>query len=235
MRLFKVLEVGGDDKKIVADDVQLDLFTPGRAVFVVQSNVVLSGLVRFSLGYDSDNLQRFFVGIVESSMTVDNFQQKIFCREISAVLSDKIPLSLRNVTMVEVLNAINQKTGVDFVVPNEPYTKTKAPAFYSMAGGYHCLDSFADVFSIDQLIWQQQGNGQIFVGSWAHSFWASKSPVNLPVKWKTNHGVNNSARVPVFPRLRPGVMLDDGNIITHVQLDGVHLNIKWSKNPWKMR
>ena len=231
MILHKVLEVAGDEIKLVDDSVVLGLLNPGRAFFVVQSNVRLSGIVRFSIGYDRQKMQRFFTGFVENSMAIDGQQQKLFCRELTAGLNKRIPLSLRNVTLTQVLDAIAQQTGLVFVVPDQDYATTAVAAFYSVAGGYHCLDSLAKVFNIPQLIWQQQGDGKIFVGSWAHSFWVDKK-IPLPTHWQTKHGVANSATLPALPKLRPGVMINENYYVTDVALDGVNSVISWSKNPW---
>ncbi|MBL4761404.1 MAG: hypothetical protein JKY93_01735, partial [Gammaproteobacteria bacterium] len=90
MKLHRALEVGGDDKRIIDDDVRLNLSSPGSAFFVVESDERLSGIVRFSIGYSLDKMQRFFIGYVESSTTIDSKQQKIFCRELTASLSRRI-------------------------------------------------------------------------------------------------------------------------------------------------
>ncbi|MBL4761467.1 MAG: hypothetical protein JKY93_02055 [Gammaproteobacteria bacterium] len=135
-------------------------------------------------------------------------------------------------TLSETLSAISENTGLDFIVPDQQYSKIKVPMFYSMAGGYHCMDSLSRVFSIPQMIWQQQGDGSVYVGSWLHSFWADKQP-SVPDKWHDNHGVVGSARVPAFPMLRPGSFVNGEKYLTEVHLDGVHMNIKWSEDPWK--
>ncbi len=232
--VHKVIRVSGKEFKLINEDVRLHLFNPGVATFTVQSEQKLSGIVHFSLGYDPDKLQRYFIGFIENSMALDGQQQQLFCRELSATLNRLLPLNLRNVTLNETLEAISQDSGLVFVTPEQDYSNTKAPSFYSMGGGYHCMDSLAKVFSIDQLLWQQQGDGRIYVGSWQHSYWVNK-PAEIPSEWQTGFGVANRSRIPVIPKIRPGVLLSTGETITQVHLDQNHINLTWSKKPWMKR
>lgn len=55
-------------------------------------------------------------------------------------------------------------------------------AVYSLAAGYQAMDSLARVFNIPDFIWQQQDGGEVFVGSWADSFFDVRSPLRLPVE-----------------------------------------------------
>ncbi|WP_020411016.1 hypothetical protein [Hahella ganghwensis] len=234
MKLHKQIEVADQLLKLVKEEVRLSLMSPGRAVFTVQSEIPLSGIVRFSMGYDPQELQRYFVGYVESCTTLDSQQQRLFCRELSATLNRRIPLSLRNVDLKQVLAAISDQTGLRFVTPKANYTETKASAFYSLTGGYHCLDSMAEVFSIPQLIWQQQGDGQVYVGSWQHSYWSGRE-VEIPPAWLDGFGVANRARIPAVPKLRPGIYLSNRNYLHQVNLVDSHMLLSWSPNPWTKR
>jgi len=234
MKLHKIITVAGREYPLISEDVRLNLMTPGRAVFTVEAGESLSGIVVFSLGFDPNDLNQFFLGYVESSTALDGKQQRLFCRELTATLNRPLPLSLRNVTLNGTLEKIAEDTGLEFVTPREQYSQAPAPAFYSMGGGYHCMDSLAQVFDIPQMIWQQQGNGQVYVGSWQHSYWANR-PVEIETKWLTGFGNVNRARVPALPKLRPGVFFNEGNYITQVQLDGSHMLLTWNQNPWSVR
>lgn len=234
MKLHKKITIGGEPYALNKEDVRLHLFNPGVAVFDVVADAPLSGIASFTAGYDPAALQPVFFGYVENSFAIDKKQQRVFCRELAAGLSMLLPMNLRNVTLNQVLANIADKTGLQFVTPEQAYADKAAPALYSLSSGYHCMDALARVFEIPQYVWQQQGDNKIFVGSWAHSYWQSR-PIELPVVYQASSGVANSARIPATPKLRPGVLFNGENFITQVKWDGEHQNITWSKNPWGTR
>ena len=57
-------------------------------------------------------LQRFFIGYVERSTSVNSVEQVLFCRDLAAILSQPLPLNLRHVDLRAVLTAISNKTGL---------------------------------------------------------------------------------------------------------------------------
>ncbi|MFC6633520.1 hypothetical protein [Microbulbifer taiwanensis] len=230
MRLHKRLSVAGTPLPLVDEDVRLDLFAPGRAAFTVQSAVSVTGLVQLDLGYQLDALQRFFLGYVVRCELAGPGRYKIFAREFTAALARRLPLALRYVTLPEVLQAVASLTGLTFITGREAYTAAKAPAFYSAGTGYWALDSLGTVYQVPQFIWQQQGDGSVYVGSWTESFWSGR-PLDLPAGWQKEHGVAGRAKIPCIPRLRPGVLLN-GNYLTKVGLSGNFMELTWSADPW---
>lgn len=234
MKLHKKITVAGVALELTTADIRLDLFNPGRAVFDVVADTALKGLVLFTAGHDPQKLQQVFYGYVENSFAIDKKQQRIFCRELCATLSRLVPVSLRNVTLVQVLAAIAQETGLQFVTPEQLYAKKTTPAFYSIGSGYSCMDALARVFEIPQFIWQQQGDGMLYVGSWQHSFWQGRA-VDLPLDMQSASGLANNARIACIPKLRPGVFINGESYITKVHWDGEHQNVSWDKNPWGTR
>ena len=234
MKLHKRLAINGNDVKLNKEDVRLDLRSPGRAEFDVETGEPIKGLVVFRAGYAPGELHQVFYGYVEGAFTVDKKQTRVFCRELSATLSRLIPLALRNTTMPDILRAVSKETGLQFITPETDYSKKTAPAFYSMGSGYACMDSLSEVFSIPQFIWQQQGDGKIFSGSWNESFWAGKK-IALSTDLFSSTGLADAARIPCTPKLRPGVLIDGKGYITSVQWDGEHQNIEWDSNPWGTR
>ncbi|WHI46818.1 hypothetical protein [Microbulbifer sp. VAAF005] len=229
MQLHKRLTVNGEPVSIINDDVRLDLFTPGRAAFTVRSSANLNGLVQLDLGYNPNQLQRFFIGYVVNCTTV-NGDQKLMCRELTAALAKVVPLAERYITLAGVLGVISSLTGLQFVIGTGSYTDNKAPAFYSMGTGYWVMDHLGQAFDIPQYTWQQQGDGKVFVGSWADSYWAGR-PLALPSGYTTNFGISNRAKIACIPRLRPGVLLN-GHYATKVELSGNYMNLTWSADPW---
>ena len=228
MKLHKVLTIGGVVVALVNDDVRLDLKSPGRATFTIQAGAQVSGLVTLDIGYNESALQRHFIGYVERCTAVNGIEQIVFCREMAAVLAKSLPMNLRHVDLRAVLTDISNKTGLRFRVPDQPYTKVKAPYFYSLAAGYQAMDSMGTVFGIPDFIWQQQGDGEVFVGSWADSFFGARQALQLPVSLFDGYQGNQSAMVSALPGLRPGASINQGERITSVTLAGTQMAIRWT-------
>lgn len=234
MKLHKRLSINGADVKLNREDIRLDLRSPGRAVFDVETTEPVKGFVVFNAGYSATELEQVFYGYAESYFAIDKKQTRVFCRELSATLSRLIPIALRNATINQVLADVSKETGLQFITPDVEYSKKTSPAFYSMGSGYALMDSLSEVFLIPQFVWQQQGDGKVFAGSWADSFWAAK-PVTLPLDMINNAGMADAARIPCVPKLRPGIKLEGQGYLTNVHWDGEHQNIEWNSNPWGNR
>ncbi|NBA97980.1 hypothetical protein [Pseudomonas sp. R5(2019)] len=227
MKLHKVLSVDGTAYPLVKDDVRLTLSSPGRATFTIQAPAAVKGLVTLDLGYNDSPLQRHFLGYVERCTQANQVEQVLVCREIAGILARPLPMNLRHADLRTVLGEISNQTGLKFRVPDQAYARTKAPFFYNLAGGYQAMDTLAKVFSIDDFIWQQQGDGEVFVGSWAHSFFGARSALQLPVELFNDYQGNQSAMIAALPGLRPGATINQGERITHVTLSGNQMGIRW--------
>ncbi|TKK40200.1 hypothetical protein PflCFBP13517_16990 [Pseudomonas fluorescens] len=228
MKLHKVLAIGGVPYVLVKNEVRLDAKSPGRATFTIQSTASVKGLVTLDIGYNDSTLQRHFIGYVERSTTANSTQQVLFCRELAAILANPLPLNLRHVDLRAVLVEISQHTGLRFRVPEKPYAGVKAPFFYSLAAGYQAMDSLARVFNIPDFIWQQQGDGEVFVGSWADSFFGVRPPLQLPAELFDDYQGNQSAMIAALPGLRPGATINYGERITSVALVDNQMAIRWT-------
>ncbi|KIU46162.1 prophage PssSM-01 [Pseudomonas putida] len=227
LKLHKVLAINGEPIALVKEDVRLELRSPGRASFTVQASAPLKGLVTLDIGYNESTLQRHFIGYVERCTAANSLQQVLFCRELAAILAKPLPLNLRHVDLRAVLEEVSKHTGLKFRVPDKSYTRVKAPFFYSLATGYQAMDSLARVFSIDDLVWQQQGNGEVFVGSWADSFFGARAPLQLPTELFDGYQDNQSAMVAALPGMRPGATINQGERVTSVALAGTQMALKW--------
>lgn len=228
MKLHKVLTIGGIAYPLVKDEVRLELKSPGRASFTIQADAPVKGLVTLDIGYNEATLQRHFIGYVERCTAANRVQQMLMCRELAAILANPMPMNLRHVDMTMVLAAISEKTGLRFRVPERPYAKVKAPFFYSLAAGYQAMDSLARVFNIPDFIWQQQGDGELFAGSWADSFFGARAPLQLPVELFDGYQGNQSAMIAALPGLRPGATINQGERITSVTLADNKMAIRWT-------
>jgi hypothetical protein len=96
-----------------------------------------------------------------------------------------------------------------------------------LAAGYQAMDSLARVFSIPDFIWQQQGNGEVFVGSWADSFFGVRAPLQIPTELFDGYQGNQSAMVAALPGLRPGATINQGERVTSVALANDQMAIRW--------
>lgn len=85
-----------------------------------------------------------------------------------------LDITLRHPTLMQLLSDVTNKAGLQFVVPEAAYSKTSIPCFYSDGNGYRVMDELSQAFGIEDLFWQQQGNGQIYVSTWKDSYWADK-------------------------------------------------------------
>lgn len=235
MKLHKRISISGKPRPLTADALSLSLLTPGRAVFTVISDVPLNGVVVFECGYQPENIKPWFIGFVEQSTTVDAKQQRIFCRELTAVLFKRLPISLRAVTIKQVLDKVSALSALNFMLPKSEttYTRSEAPAFFNIANGYYAMDSLASVFMIKKPLWQQQSDGSVFVGSWDDSPWATKK-IDMPRTWESDVTSANGATVPALPALRPGAIYN-GSVLTNVEFAGVKMKLTWSKDPWAER
>jgi hypothetical protein len=230
MRLNRVLTINNIKRDLVDERSVLDLAAPGRAEFTIvgDDNTILQNqLVTFDLGYSSqDTLQRWFIGITEQIVQTADKRVKIFCRELSSVLSHTLPLNLRHVSLRDVLKAINTMTGLNFSTPDQDYTTRKVANFYNLGTGYQAMAALENVFNIPDFIWQQQ-SGVIYVGSWADSRWANVKNMLLPENLFVEHSAQNSAKVAAFPSYRPGIRIN-GKRINIIEFSGNHMVLKWT-------
>ena len=228
MKLHQVLSIAGTVYQMAKNDVRLDLKSPGRAVFTIKAESAVKGLVTLDIGYNDSTLQRHFLGYVERCTTTNRTEQVVACRELTGILANPLPMNLRHVDMRQVLAEVSNQTGLSFKVPDQDYTRVKAPFFYSLASGYLAMDSLAKIYGIPDFVWQQQGNGEVFAGSWADSFFGARSALELPLDLFNDYQGNQSAVIAAIPGLRPGASINNGERITSVALAGTQMAIKWT-------
>jgi hypothetical protein len=232
VRLNKQLTINQVTRQLIAEKIVLDLFAPGRAQFTLMSSdneVKVGQLVVYEFGYSSqDNLQRFFIGSVDKVVHIQDSQTRVFCREISAALANPLALNLRHVSLRDVATEINNITGLNFSIPDQPYADAKVANFYCLGSGYLAMQSMGSVFNIADMIWQQQGAGVIFAGSWADSRWSSIKNMLVPNNLFDNHSVNESARIAAIPQLRPGMRINH-NRLTKIEFEKNHMILSWGK------
>jgi hypothetical protein len=215
-----------DNQKVDMTDhwVVLQSATPGNCQITVSTEVKQFALVSVDLGW-GDMIDKVFIGYVERVMPAVNGWYTLFCRELSASLALNYSVMLRHPTLKQVLDELSQLTGLEFVVPDKTYAETAIPCFYCDSSGYAMLDNIGRSFRVDDFIWQQQGNGKIYVGSYKDSFWADK-PIVIPKHLMTNHQAGRTATIPAAPMIRPNV-LANGSRIKTVEFKETQMTITW--------
>lgn len=215
-----------NDEKVDMKDhwVVLQSSTPGTCQITVNQQADKLAPVKVDLGW-GDMVDRVFNGYVERAMPSVNGWYTLFCREWSASLAYNLSVMLRQPTMRQVLDEITAQTGIEFVIPSAAYTDTAIPCFYSDSSGYAMLNNIGRAFKINDFVWYQQGNGKVFVGSYADSFWADK-PVKIANGLMTDHQAGKTATMPAAPMIRPNVTANDERI-TAVEFKGTNMQISW--------
>ncbi|WP_158175204.1 hypothetical protein [Grimontia hollisae] len=198
---------------------------PGRAQFTIKGDADTHQLVAIELGW-GDSVKRVFTGYIERVSPGKPGYVQIFCRELAAVLYHPWHVVMRHPNLAGVLSNLSQQTGLQFVFPEKAYSQTAIPCFYSTGNGYRLLDEIGQAFSIPDFIWQQQGDGRIYVGSWADSYWANK-PVELPTQIMNPHQALKNATLPCIPHLKPGVVVNGRRLAT-VEHAATETIIEWT-------
>ena len=226
MKLVKRLFVGNKETPLESENIVLDLDSPGRAAFVVKSQTPLKGLVAFEMGYQNKPV-RYFLGFIERDQFQSQGYRRLFCRELAAALSYNTPLSQRHATVKTVLDEVAAQKGLDFVFPNQAYVETKIPHFFNTGTGYQLLDNLGRAAQIPDFVWQQQGNGQIFVGAFKDSFWFGK-PIPIPDEFTEGAAAGKQFNMPAAPNVRPGALFSNKQI-TRVQFSDSNMAVTWKR------
>ncbi len=227
MKYDYTLKVGGERVALVSHDIALNSGMPGRATFVVESAVSLSGTAFFSFGVDGRQQQGHFYGYIERSTAAGKGVQTIFCREKSSALEMPVQLALRNVTLKEVLTKMKEITGLGFAMPTADYVSKKVAHFINTGNGFHLIKALGDVFEINGYLWQQRRDGLIYVGAWKDGHWPD-SPINIPAAVLDKQLATQSAEIMAMPGLRPNYLLNDKRL-TSVRMIDAKMVVSWKR------
>ena len=198
--------------------------SPATCQITVDKNAARFDIVAFEMGW-GDMIDRVFLGYVERVMPAQSGFYTLFCRELSAGLANNLSVMLRHPTLRQVMNEISEQTKLEFIVPDKAYADTAVPAFYCDSSGYAMLDNIGRTFKVPDFIWQQQGNGKIYLGSYQDSFWGGKNIV-IPTNLMTGHSAGKTVTVPAAPKIRPNITAN-GNRINKVEFKGTNMTITW--------
>ncbi len=204
--------------------IVLQSTVPGTCQLSVNTKVKKLSQVAVDLGW-GNMIDRVFFGYVERIMPTNKGWSTLFCREFSAALKFNFSIMLRHPTLQHVLAELTKQSGVEFVIPNKAYAQTAIPCFYCDSSGYAMLDNIGRAYQIKDFIWQQQGNGKVFVGSYADCFWQGKN-IEIPNGMMTEHQAGKIATMPAAPMIRPNVMAN-GERIEKIEFKETNMTISW--------
>lgn len=223
LKFCERLYVKNKEVKLVSCSCLLSYQTPGSANIITQDKPEIGALISYEFGYNNE-LTTYFTGYIESFREINSNQFSLFARELSGVLRKPLPLTIQHTTLRELLTYIQNITGLKFILPKKEYMDTKAPFVINHGSGYALFDQLGNIFGIERYLWQQLGNGLIYVGSWYDSMWSKK---NIPIPTSTFKSLMlNRATIPVFPNLRPGVSVN-GQRIRSITTASNEMVVEW--------
>ncbi|GEK13208.1 hypothetical protein [Aliivibrio fischeri] len=223
MKLNERLYVGNEEASVISANCYLSYKNPGAANIVTNKEPKVGQIIAYECGYNN-NLIRWFTGYVESYRQVNTGEYSFFSRELSAILRHDLPVSYQHITLSGLLGAISDITGLEFVTPEKEYVHKSVPYVVNQNQGYALMDNIGKLFNIKRYVWQQQGNGKIFVGSWNDSMWAETN-IPLPEKLIENASIDG-ANIPLLPALRPGAIVN-GQRVRNIQQQQSRMDITW--------
>jgi hypothetical protein len=215
----------GSQKVAVSDHwVVLQAKSPGTCQITIDKPAERLTPVAFEMGW-GDMIDRVFFGYIERVMPAANGHYTVFCRELTSGLANNLSVMLRHPTLRQVCSEITAQTGLEFALPKKPYADTAIPCFYCDCSGYAMLDNIGRAYKIADFIWQQQGNGTIYVGSHADSYWNGKN-IAIPQGLMTNQQGGKTATIPATPKIRPNVIAN-GARVQKVEFKKTDMQITW--------
>ena len=223
MNFVERLYVGKDAVQVSDAIVELRWRQAGSAQFTTTKEPDIKKIVAYEVGFKND-LTRVFVGYIESYRQRADNQYRVFCRELAGRLREPLLISMQHPTLENLLEVVQQKTGLTFILPDSDYSIRKVPYTVNHGTGYNLLDSIGRTWNIRKYFYQQSGDGRIFVGSWLDCVW-SKNPFSVPAKIFAQVG-QHEAVLPVLPQLRPGAVINEQRIRT-IKIEQHKMLVSW--------
>ncbi|WP_019615470.1 hypothetical protein [Psychromonas ossibalaenae] len=231
MKLEKRLYIAGEEMTLASHMVSLKLSLGSVAIFTIADTFIPEKhqAVRFDIGYES-NLKPFFEGYIEKVQPAENGHYRMTVKENVGILSNRWPLSVEHPTMREVLTALGEKTGLQFILPEEvDYTDKQIPNFVSQGTGYQCLQQIGRAFKVPDLVWFQHTDQSVHIGAYQDCRFYGK-PVTVPLDLSSRANGDNMTFAP-FPMLRPGALIKDEKLtekrLTRLDLIGDEMTAYW--------
>ncbi|MPX98034.1 hypothetical protein EHW61_15475 [Salinivibrio sp. VYel6] len=216
--------VGKQKVNVSSHRLTFNYSSPGTAMLTVKAEPEKNAIVAIDMGW-GESVKRTFIGFIERTTREAEGYTRIFCRELAAMLYHPLDVIIRHPTLMQTLSNVTEQTGLQFVVPERAYSQSAIPCFYSVGNGYRIMDEIEQAFSVPDLFWQQQGNGQIYVGSYQDSYWSSK-PVSIPASIMQPHNGKKSAKLSCVPHVKPGALVN-GRRLQKVEHTKTETVLEW--------
>ncbi|NOH82860.1 hypothetical protein F0249_03480 [Vibrio sp. 03-59-1] len=224
MKLNKRINVNGEQRQLASETVILELNAGGRATFVIQGDVAKGSLITFDIGYQ-DDYKAYFDGFAAKVQPAQNAYTKVIARERSGLLAARWPVSIQHPTASEVLEHLSFSTGLNFVMPEQDYMTTRISNFTSQGTGYQLLENLGRAFQIEDFCWYQQSDGNIYVGGFAQSRWATRA-TDFPANLTSEQMGGQCMKLSAIPSVRPGAIIN-GHRITEVHFENTDITLYW--------
>jgi hypothetical protein len=210
INLVKRLELDGKAHPLVADEVRLALNGVGRGQFHVRAEapIEVGVLARYTLALEGPAYPVLLGAVTEVSQRGDRLW-RIGVRELAAALERPAHLALRHVVPVQVLAALEDATGLRFLMPAAgSYLAERQPYFYTQGDGRAALAQMGEVWQVPRAVWAQLPDGRVYWGDWAASPFHGE-PLEIPAGLVVERDeLGGSLELPAVPTLRPGMLVE---------------------------
>ncbi|KKD01376.1 hypothetical protein [Photobacterium halotolerans] len=226
MKLQTRLFVNQQEVKLADHKVSLKLSLGGRAIFVFSAEQPPEARqpVAFDVGYNG-KLNRWFDGYIETVQPAESGHHKIMVKENAGILSQRWAVSLEHPSLRDVTDKLTKLTGLIISLPEDvDYTDRKIPNFVSKGDGYQLMASLGRAFAVPDFVWYQQGDGSVYVGSWADCHFGQRE-FSVPPELSQRQMADSMTFSP-FPVFRPGARVN-GKRVTRLELHGDEMTAYW--------
>ncbi len=225
MKLTKRIFINNEECELASHKVSLKLSLGSKAIFNINTDKPPErfDLVRFDIGYEQDTAP-YFEGFVNRVEPSERGSYKLTVKENCGVLSNRLPISIEHPTMKDIFAVIEEKTGLDFELPDSGYADKVIPNFVHQGDGYQCLDRIGKAFKVPDCIWFQRTDQRVYFGAYEDSLFFKK-PMEIDHYFTDRQNANSVTLVP-FPMLRPG-RVAFGKRIIRVDLIGDEMTAFW--------
>lgn len=217
MKINKYITINDKNIQIINCNIVLELNACGRGFVTIpakDNDYIKNKIVAINIGYGNE-LQRFFTGYVESEQAAANNTKKVFIRELIGCYKQNIDCSFQHPTLKTVTDFLKSSKGLQFELPAADYVNTKIPHFKHSGTGYHLLQEIGRAFNIPNYTFYQTPTGKIYCGNYDDCYFNDK---NIDLGDKLNKIANSTAgsnivEIPLVPKLRPGVKINDNKAL----------------------
>ncbi|UDQ97935.1 hypothetical protein AAEX28_13210 [Lentisphaerota bacterium WC36G] len=163
MKLYKKIEVNGVEYPLISEQITLEFNNSGRGLFIVESKQNLTGELKYYAGWNGQ-YSLIFTGDIESCISMDNKQERLFVREKSNKLCSIYQISMRLCTTLEIIKKLAALSSLEFIVQDAPWSTFEMPFFSSTGTGWQILSQLIHELEIENCSVNSLADGRIFFG-----------------------------------------------------------------------